>query len=134
MDKYTLKDYYLWKLEGDKVYVLDVEGQIAGVIDIIEGKDYVLVDMLAKNKLVNAEKVGTTLLKFSEEYAESRGKSYVILEALDTSIGFYKKFGYQEIGKKVDKEWGVLTVMLKKLQKKTEVKDRVLINEKLAIL
>lgn len=113
MDKYTLKDYYLWKLQGDKVYVLDIDGQIAGIVDIVEGTDHIIIDMLAKNQLVYAEKVGSSLLEFSEEYAKNKGKKYVILEALDTSVGFYKKFGYKEIGKRYNTGWGMLTIMIK---------------------
>ncbi|ARM76155.1 GNAT family N-acetyltransferase [Acidianus manzaensis] len=115
MDKYSLKDYYLWKLQGDKVYVLDINGDIAGVEDLIEGDNYILVDMLARNKLVNAEKVGSRLLEFAEEYAKIKGKVFVIVEALDTASGFYKKLGYKEVSKRYDKEWGMLTVMAKEV-------------------
>ena len=115
MDKYTLKDYYLWKLQGDLVYVLDIDGNIAGVIDIVEEKDDLLVDMLAKNILVKAEKVGSRLLTFAEELAKVKGKKIVKLEALDTAEGFYKKMGYKELYKKFDKEWGILTVMVKEI-------------------
>ncbi|BDC19512.1 GNAT family N-acetyltransferase [Acidianus sp. HS-5] len=116
MDKYTLKDYYLWKLQGDLVYVLDVDGNIAGVIDIIEENESLLVDMLARNILINAEKVGSRLLGFAEDLAKNKGKKTVKLEALDTAVGFYKKMGYKEIYKKIDKEWGLLTLMEKEVE------------------
>jgi hypothetical protein len=62
MDKYSLKDYYLWKLQGDLVYVLEVDGNIAGVIDSVEKEDSLLIDMLARNTLVKAEKVGALFI------------------------------------------------------------------------
>ncbi len=116
MDKYTLKDYYIWKLQGDLVYVLDIDGNIAGVIDIIEDSESLMIDMLARNILVNAEKVGSRLLNFAEDLAKIKGKKIVKLEALDTAIGFYKKMGYREIYKKIDKEWGLLTLMEKEIE------------------
>jgi len=115
MDKYSLKDYYLWKLQGDLVYVLDVDGNIAGVIDIVEKEDSLLIDMLARNTLVKAEKVGSRLLDFAEYLAKIKGKKLVKLEALNTAIGFYKKMGYKEVYKRFDKEWGILTVMEKEI-------------------
>ncbi|PVU74764.1 hypothetical protein DDW13_06240 [Acidianus hospitalis] len=115
MDKYSLKDYYLWKLQGDLVYVLDVDGNIAGVIDIVEKEDSLLIDMLARNNLVKAEKVGSRLLDFAEYLAKIKGKKLVKLEALNTAIGFYKKMGYKEVYKRFDKEWGILTVMEKEI-------------------
>jgi len=115
MDKYSLKDYYLWKLQGDLVYVLDVDGNIAGVIDIVEKEDSLLIDMLARNTLVKAEKVGSRLLDFAEYLAKIKGKKLVKLEALNTAIGFYKKMGYKEVYKRFDKEWGIITVMEKEI-------------------
>jgi len=115
MDKYSLKDYYLWKLQGDLVYVLEVDGNIAGVIDIVEKEDSLLIDMLARNTLVKAEKVGSRLLDFAEYLAKIKGKKLVKLEALNTAIGFYKKMGYKEVYKRFDKEWGILTVMEKEI-------------------
>jgi GNAT superfamily N-acetyltransferase len=115
MDKYSLKDYYLWKLQGDLVYVLEVDGNIAGVIDIVEKEDNLLIDMLARNTLVKAEKVGSRLLDFAEYLAKIKGKKLVKLEALNTAIGFYKKMGYKEVYKRFDKEWGILTVMEKEI-------------------
>nr|WP_280956836.1 GNAT family N-acetyltransferase [Acidianus hospitalis] len=117
MDKYSLRDYYLWKLQGDLVYVLDIDGNIAGVIDIVENNDSLLIDMLARNILVKAEKVGSRLLDFAEYLAKIKGKKLIKLEALDTAIEFYKKMGYKEVYKRFDKEWGLLTVMEKKIEK-----------------
>lgn len=117
MDKYSLKDYYLWKLQGDLVYVLDIEGNVAGVIDIVESEDYLLVDMLARNILVRAENVGSRLLGFAEHLAKIKGKKLVKLEALDTAVGFYKKMGYKEVYKRFDREWGLLTIMEKEIEK-----------------
>ncbi|AWR97456.1 GNAT family N-acetyltransferase [Acidianus sulfidivorans JP7] len=121
MDKYSLKDYYLWKLQGDKVFLLDIDGEIAGIVDLVEEDEYILVDMLAKNKIVNAEKVGSRLLEFSEEYARIKGKKFVVVEALDTAKGFYEKLGFKEISKKYDKEWGILTVMVKEVVPTTQL-------------
>ncbi|EZQ02274.1 MULTISPECIES: GNAT family N-acetyltransferase [Acidianus] len=113
MDKYGLKDYYIWNLQGDEVYVIDVNGEIAGVVDIIEGLDYIIVDMLARNKLVDVRGIGSSLLSFAEDYAKSKMKHKVIVEALDTAKDFYLKKGYTPLFIRDDNEWGKLTVMVK---------------------
>ncbi|AWR95366.1 GNAT family N-acetyltransferase [Acidianus brierleyi] len=113
MDKYTLKDYYTWSLEGDKVFVLDEDNKIAGIVDLIDKGEYVLIDMLAKNILVKSEKVGSRLLEFSEDYSLKLGKNMIMIEALDTASNFYRKFDYIAKEKRFDKEWGILTIMIK---------------------
>ncbi len=113
MDRYTLKDYYNWSLEGDKVFVLEEDNKISGIIDLIDKGDYMLVDMLAKNILLKSEKVGSRLLEFSEDYSSKLGKNMIMIEALDTAVNFYKKFDYMDKERRFDEEWGMLTVMIK---------------------
>jgi predicted N-acetyltransferase YhbS len=79
------------------VYVLEVDGKVAGVVDVVEEDDYLLVDMLAKNSLVHAERVGSRLLEFAEDLARRKGKERVRIEALDGAVDFYAKLGYKVI-------------------------------------
>jgi len=113
MDRYTLADYYRWKLRGDIVLVAEEDGKIMGVVDVVKKGDYLLIDMIAVNKPFQGRGVGSMLLKKVEEISTSMRKKGVILEALDSAVNFYLKRGFSVESRRIDKRFGVLTLMKK---------------------
>jgi len=116
MDKYSLKDYYKWKEKGDIVLVLEDEGEIKGVVDMVDKGDYLLLDMIAVNRLFRGKGIGSKMLRKVEEIAVSLGKRGIILEALESAVDFYRKNGFEFSHVRIDKEFGSLYVMLKELR------------------
>ncbi len=115
MDRYTVKDYLNWKKKGDIVLVLEDNGVIKGIVDVVVKGDYLLLDMIAVHALFHGHGVGSKLLKRVEELARNMNKRGVVLEALDSAVDFYHRHGFIPLYKRADKEFGVLTVMRKEI-------------------
>ncbi|BBG23001.1 GNAT family N-acetyltransferase [Sulfuracidifex tepidarius] len=116
MDKYTTKDYYNWKRKGDIVLVIEDNGIIKGIADVVVKGDYLLLDMIAVHALFHGQGVGSKLLNKVEELAGNMNKKGVILEALDSAVNFYRKHGFVPSHQRIDREFGVLTVMKKEIR------------------
>ena len=113
MDRYSLYDYYCWSLEADSlVIVQDVEGSLVGVLQLTIHKNYLTIEMVARNKLFNYPGVGLNLIKVVELYVAPQLRiREVRLEALQELVPYYDDtLGYHEyIAAYYDEAWGYLT-------------------------
>jgi len=119
MDKYTLREYHVWSLQPNEIVIVYLnEEQIAGIIEIVIEEDFLMVEKVGKNILVQASSVGTKLMSLAEGIAKSLGKKEIRLEALDTTVSWYDdKLGHVEYASvEYDDEWGVLTPKRKVMQ------------------
>jgi histone acetyltransferase (RNA polymerase elongator complex component) len=119
MDKYTLRDYLDWNQNPNEVCIVyKQKGRVAGIIDITVYEGYIKVEMVGKNKLVDASGVGTKLMKLAENIARQLGRAEIRLESLDTVVGFYDEYlGYSEFAEPYeDEEFGRLTPKRKFVQ------------------
>lgn len=113
MDRYSLRQYYEWSLEPDAlVIVREVEGQIAGIQYLTVHNGYIMLEMLARNKLLQYPGAGGDLVRVVERrVAPQLGISEIRMEALQHVVRYYDDvLGYEESGKPYrDSEWGLLT-------------------------
>lgn len=112
MDRYMLRDYLQWSaLPNDLVMLYEAKGRIAGVVEISVYDDYIAVEMLGKNILVDATRVGTKLMSLVENIGKQIGVNEIRLEALDSVVGWYDDvLGYEEYsGAYYDADFGRLT-------------------------
>ncbi len=113
MDRYSLRQYYEWSLEPDAlVIVREVEGQIAGVQYLTVHNGNIMLEMLARNKLLQYPGAGGDLVRVVERrVAPQLGISEIRMEALQHVVRYYDDvLGYEESGKPYrDSEWGLLT-------------------------
>ncbi len=113
MDRYTLADYYQWSKEANSlVIVREVEERIVGILYLTAHQSYIMVEMLARNKLLNYPGTGANLLRVVERsVAPQLGVKEVRLEALSDVVAYYDdELGYAEYGIPFsDGEWGELT-------------------------
>ena len=112
-------DYYSWSLDpGALVIVREVETAIAGVVYLTVYQSHIMVEMLARNKLLNYPGVGANLLRVIERsVAQQLSIHEIRIEALSGLVNYYDNtLNYEECGSKYwDKEWGELTPKLKRL-------------------
>ena len=113
MDEYTLIDYFMWSKDDDSlVIVREVDGRNAGVVYLTVHESHIMVEMLARNKLLDYPGAGSNLLRVIEnEVAPQLGIHEVKLEALPHVVSHYDTvLGYEEYENTyIDKEWGELT-------------------------
>ncbi len=113
MDRYTLSQYYEWSLEPDAlVIVREVESHVAGVQYITVHREHIMLEMLARNKLLDYPGAGGDLVRVVERVvAPQLGIAEIRMDALQHVVRYYDDFlGYEEIGRPYrDPEWGLLT-------------------------
>ncbi|WP_111509685.1 GNAT family N-acetyltransferase [Mycobacterium kyogaense] len=92
----------------DQVYVLtdeEAEGQIVGVVVLVDEPDHVFVDSVAVATERRGRGHGRTLLAFAEQRARERGCGEVRLytnAAMTENLVFYPRLGYVEVDRRVD--------------------------------
>jgi len=112
MDRYVLRDYFQWSLlPNDLVILYEIDGKLAGIVEMTVHTDYIEIEMLGRNILVDATGVGTKLMSFVENIARQLGRREIRLEALDSVVEWYDAvLGYEEYSDAVhDYEFGRLT-------------------------
>ena len=113
MDEYTLFDYFRWSQENDSlVIVREIEGKVAGVVYLTVHESYIMIEMLARNKLLAYPGAGSNLIRLVEKsVAPQLGIREVRLHAMPHIVDHYDNvLGYEEYGNQyADKEWGELT-------------------------
>ncbi len=118
MDRYTLEDYYQWSQDPDSLVIIrEIEEKIAAVVLVTVHDDYLMVEMLVRNKLHSYRGAAGDLVILVERLiAPYYGKSQVRLEAMSQVVTYYRSRGYEIFGKPYnDDNWGELTPMRKRL-------------------
>lgn len=122
MDRYSLRDYYEWSLGTDAlVIVREVEGLVAGVQYLTVHGSFIMLEMLARNKLLDYTGAGGDLVRVVERViAPQLGITEIRMEALQHVVKYYDDvLGYEETGKPYkDPEWGMLTPKRKLLPRR----------------
>jgi hypothetical protein len=122
MDRYPLRQYYEWGLEPDALVIIrEVEGQVAGVQYLTVRSGYIMLEMLARNKLLQHPGAGGDLVRVVERVlAPQLGIYEIRMEALHHVIRYYDDvLGYEEMGKSYrDPEGGLLTPKRKLLPRR----------------
>ncbi len=122
MDRYTLRDYYQWSLDSDAlVIVREIEGQIAGVQYLTVHPGYIMLEMLARNKLLEYPGAGGDLVRVVERsVAPQLGMAEIRMEAMQRVVSYYDDvLGYEEYGASYqDSEWGRITPKRKLLPRR----------------
>jgi hypothetical protein len=113
MDRYTLEDYFKWNNDPNSLVIMrEIEGKVAGVIYLTVHPRYIMLEMLARNKLLDYPGVGGDLVRVVERVvAPQLCITEIRMEALQHVISYYdNKLGYEEYGEPYqDSEWGLLT-------------------------
>jgi hypothetical protein len=113
MDRYSLSDYYDWSLESDALVVVrEIEEQVAGVQYLTVHRDYIMLEMLARNKLLPFRGAGGDLVRVVERIiAPQLGVSEIRMEALQEVVRYYDDtLEYQEYAMPYESPgWGLLT-------------------------
>lgn len=118
MDRYTLGDYYQWSLEYNSLVIIrEIEGRIAAVALVMIHDDYVMLEMLVRNKIYSySGSAGDLVILVEKLIAPYYGKKEVRLEAMEHIIPYYSGIRYKIYGKPYyDINWGDLTPMKKRL-------------------
>ncbi len=118
MDRYTLADYYQWSLEDNSLVIIrEIEGKIAAVALVTIHDDYVMLEMLVRNKLHSySGSAGDLVILVEKLIAPHYRKKQVRLEAMKDVVQYYSGRRYMIYGKSyADADWGELTPMEKRL-------------------
>ena len=117
MKKYSLADYYQWSLKTNAlVLVREVENKIFGVAYLTVTKDYLMLEMLARNSLEDSQGSGENMLRvIFNVICVKLSISEVRLEAIQGAVFYYDEYLIENLRFKeydkpyFDEEWGMLT-------------------------
>jgi hypothetical protein len=98
MDGYSLGDYRRSLESGALVIVREIEGQVAGVQYLTVYPDHIMLEMLARNKLLSYVGTGGDLVRVVElVVAPQLGITEIRMEALQEVVSYYDDTsGYEE--------------------------------------
>jgi ribosomal protein S18 acetylase RimI-like enzyme len=94
------------RITDGQVWVLDVEGQIMGVVVLKERPDGFLLDNIVVAPSAQGQGYGRQLIAFAEEEARRRGYDEIRLytnELMTENIALYQRLGYVEI-RRIDED------------------------------
>ena len=92
-------DDYARRIANGQVWVLEQDGEIAGILVLEETADGFLLDNVALAPAYQHKGLGRRLLTFAEQEAARRGWREIWLytnAAMTENIGLYRRIGYQE--------------------------------------
>ena len=118
MDRYNLSDYYEWSRQKDSLVIIrEIEGSIAAVVHLRIKEEYIVIEMLARNKLLQYKgAAGDLLLLVEKLVARHYRKEEIRLESMKDVVSYYNDKGYEKYGEPYhDPQWGLLTPMVKRL-------------------
>ncbi|ATW25098.1 GNAT family N-acetyltransferase [Candidatus Formimonas warabiya] len=90
-------DNYASLIAAGNVYVTEWNGQIVGILVLLDFEDYVLLDNVAVIPSYQGKGIGKSLIKYAENYAVERGVKEIRLYTnvkMVENISIYKKLGY----------------------------------------
>ncbi len=99
-------DDYGRLIAGDRVYVLEDEGQILGALVLIPEDDVMLLDNVAVRPHAQGKGHGRRLLKFAEATALEAGYREIRLythEKMTENIALYARIGFRETHRAVQR-------------------------------
>ncbi|MBN2334606.1 GNAT family N-acetyltransferase [Candidatus Bathyarchaeota archaeon] len=114
-----MKDDYRKLIEEKRVYVLDVEGVVQGVLVLIPQKTHMLLDNVAVHPSIQSRGYGGKLMQFAEDHATVMGYSEIRLythEKMTETQEMYRHLGWSEYKRQNDD--GYRRIYMKKNLKK----------------
>jgi GNAT superfamily N-acetyltransferase len=95
---------YRQAIEGGTVWVLDIDGQLGGILVLQQRTDHLLIENVAVDPQLQGTGAGARLLQHAEQQARGRGFSELRLytnELMTENLAYYPRRGYVEIGRQV---------------------------------
>jgi ribosomal protein S18 acetylase RimI-like enzyme len=92
-------DDYAPRIAERRVWVLEQDGQVVGILVLIEEPEGLLLDNVAVNPAAHGRGYGRMLLEFAEQSAAEGGYNSIRLytnAAMGENIAMYQKIGYVE--------------------------------------
>jgi len=95
-------DDHAARVRDGEAWVLDADGEVAGVLVLLDQPDHLLLDNVAVDPVRRGTGAGRALLRFTEAEARRRGHREVRLytnEMMLENIALYGRIGYRETGR-----------------------------------
>lgn len=95
-------DDYAKRIEANQVRVADIEGQVGGLLVLIDQPDHLLLDNIAVHPEAQGQGLGRQMMDFAEAEAVRRGFGELRLythESMTENIMLYGKLGWEETGR-----------------------------------
>lgn len=93
-------------VQQHSAFVIDVQGQIAGILVLIHQTDSILLDNVAVHPANQGMGIGRDLMDFAEAEARRQGFQAIDLythECMTENIKLYKRLGYVETERRTEK-------------------------------
>lgn len=97
-----LKDDYAQRFADKQLWVLEVDGEIVGVLVLVEQSDHLLLENVAVRPDAQGRGYGRHLIAFAEQEAMRRGFSALHLctnVLITENVALYEHLGFSEIGR-----------------------------------
>jgi ribosomal protein S18 acetylase RimI-like enzyme len=95
-------DDYVRRIAAGEVWVLEVQGELAGIVVLTEQPASFLVQNIAVAPAAQGQGYGRRLMRFAEEVARQRGLAELRLYTnvlMVENIALYQHLGFREIGR-----------------------------------
>jgi ribosomal protein S18 acetylase RimI-like enzyme len=95
-------DDHAGRVRDGTAWVADVNGEVAGVLVLLDEPDHLLLDNVAVDPGHRRTGIGRALLRFAETEAARRGHGEIRLythETMVENVALYARIGYQEVGR-----------------------------------
>ncbi|MDR3652460.1 MAG: GNAT family N-acetyltransferase [Paludibacter sp.] len=75
-----------------------INNQLVGVMILAKlNADDLKMRQVAVDEKLRANKIGSEMVHFAEEYSKDQGFKNIVLNARKSALGFYQKLGYEKI-------------------------------------
>ena|ERR1700722_5034326 len=94
-----MTDDYAAAIANGLVYLIEIDGVLAGLVVLIAEPDALLLDNIAVAPAAQGQKIGRRLMEFAEEMAKQRGLACLRLYTnvlMTENIGWYARLGFRE--------------------------------------
>ena len=96
---------YLPYIISKELFTAEYNGQVAGMILLLEREDHMLLDVVAVLPEYQGKGIGKSLLEFADEYSVERGFKEIKVctnVMMTENIAMYTKFGYIEYERAIE--------------------------------
>ena len=97
-----MRDDYVARIAAGEAFVLELDGELRGVLVLIDEADALLLDNMAVDPAAQGQGVGARLLAFAEAEAARRGYADIKLytnQTMTENVAYYARRGYRETGR-----------------------------------
>jgi ribosomal protein S18 acetylase RimI-like enzyme len=97
-----MRDDYAQRIAAGQVWVMEVKGELIGLVVLTERPDGILLQNVAVAPAAQGQGYGRRLIAFAEDEAKRRGYDVLRLYTnvlMDENIAMYQHLGFREIGR-----------------------------------